>query len=129
MKSSVPLLVACLACGGCALELKLPRQSPPLADMEEPLALVEEPGDETLRQGLPHGGFTGVHVGDARTSLDDVNGETEGVLVTSVVENSPGVAAVEDGSDVGSVHAYRPLSFALHNDNPEAITSPANRQS
>ncbi len=89
----VPMLLVALAAGGCAVPLKLPRQSPPLADMQEPLALAEEPKDETTRRQLPRGGFTGIYVGDARRSLDDLTGEAQGVLVTKVIENSPGDAA------------------------------------
>ncbi|MHC4428158.1 MAG: Do family serine endopeptidase [Planctomycetota bacterium] len=90
---AVPILLTALVCSGCAYPLKLPRELAPLADMEQPLALSEPPQDEELRRQLPAGGFTGVYVGDARTSLDDLTAEPDGVLVTKVVENSPGEAA------------------------------------
>jgi C-terminal processing protease CtpA/Prc len=90
------LLLACaLTLGACSslVPTKLPEKEPPLADMEEPLALVQEPKDEAARVKLPLGGFTGVTVGDARRTLDETEGEPAGVRVARVVENSPADAA------------------------------------
>jgi C-terminal processing protease CtpA/Prc len=88
----VTVLISCAACAD------LPRKSPPLEGMQEPLELMQEPQDEAQRAQLPAGGFTGVVVGDARASLDALLGQPEGVLVTSVVENSPGaVAGITEG--------------------------------
>ena len=47
----------------------MPVDPPPLADMEEPLALFDEPRDEPRRRALPAGSFSGLHVKDARDSL------------------------------------------------------------
>jgi C-terminal processing protease CtpA/Prc len=84
------LLVVALLSAACS---DLPRKPPPLVKMQEPTDLLQEPDDETRRAELPRGSFTGVEVGDARTSLDAQLGEANGVLVTAVVENSPGAAA------------------------------------
>jgi len=75
------------------LEGRLPTEKPPLYDMEEPLALHEEPDDETERAALPAGCFTGIYVTDARESLEEMESEPEGLLVHRVVENSPAAAA------------------------------------
>ncbi len=76
----------------------LPRESPALAGMEEPLALQGEPQDETSRAALPAGAFSGLYVADARASLDALLEAPEGVRVERVVENSPGDAAgLEEG--------------------------------
>jgi len=81
---------------GCAS--RLPDEPPPLLDLEEPLAWFAEPDDEAARQALPLGTFSGCVVGEARETLDALLGESEGVLVASVVENSPAdVAGVKAG--------------------------------
>lgn len=86
----LPLLLLLLS--ACATDL--PRQSPPLTDWEEPLALFEEPDDESARAGLAFGSFTGAHVADARGTLDDLlGGGPSGIEVVRVVENSPADAA------------------------------------
>jgi membrane-associated protease RseP (regulator of RpoE activity) len=93
-------LAAALALAGCSsiLPSKLPEKRPPLADMEEPLALLDPPNDEAERALLPLGGFTGIYVADARRTLDEMEEEAPGVRVARVVENSPGDAAgVEEG--------------------------------
>ncbi len=82
----VPL--ALVSCAG--LGEKLPDEPPPLADMEEPVALLQEPDDEAIRVSLPAGGFSGVSVKEVAESLDDLVEGGEGVVVTRVVENSPG---------------------------------------
>jgi len=91
----------CLALGACSSLFgsgELPRQSPALAGMEEPLALQTEPQDEEAREKLPPGSFSGVYVGDARASLDALLEAPEGVRVERVVENSPGdMAGLEEG--------------------------------
>ena len=92
-------LFCCLfLCGGCAIgRPDLLSEPPPLADMEEPLDLFVEPDDEELREALPPGSFTGIHAADRARSLDAMLQGGEGVLVASVVENSP--------ADVGGVLA------------------------
>jgi len=102
------LLVLALALGfmgaGCASAL--PRESPRLRAMEEPLPLAHEPDDEAARRELAPGTFTGVVVGDARTSLDAMLEEPEGLLVTAVVENSPAdFAGIEAGDLLLEVRA------------------------
>jgi len=86
-------IVAVVPAAGCALPIKLPNQPPPLLGMEEPLSFAEEPDDEAVRSDLANGGFSGIYVGDARRSLDALTGESDGVLVIKVIENSPGDAA------------------------------------
>ena len=96
IRALAPLLALAAICAGCRVfsARELPSEPPPLAGMEEPLALQGEPEDEAERLALPPGGFTGVRVSDARRSLDDLLGEPAGgVLVASIVENSPGDAA------------------------------------
>ncbi len=87
-------IVACLglAATACAAG-ELAREAPPLLAMEEPLELVQPPDDEAARRELPAGSFTGLTLGDARRSLDAMLDEPEGLLVASVVENSPADAA------------------------------------
>jgi C-terminal processing protease CtpA/Prc len=93
------LLSIAVACSACELiPRKLPRESPPLFDMEEPLELRAEPQDETERATLDPGSFTGIYTSDSRQSLDALMAEPEGVLVARVVENSPAdVAGIEAG--------------------------------
>jgi hypothetical protein len=88
-------LLAALPCAGCASWFGpgLPVEPPPLYDLEEPLGLQDEPADESQRQQLRPGAYSGVYVGDARASLEGLLGESQGVLVTRVIENSPGDAA------------------------------------
>jgi C-terminal processing protease CtpA/Prc len=101
------LLLACVVLSaGCSslIPRNLPEKLPPLADMEEPLALTQEPKDEDARAKLPLGGFTGVAVSDVRRTLDELEGDAAGVRVAHVVENSPGDAAgVEEGDVVVEV--------------------------
>jgi len=61
--------------------------------MEEPPAYHAEPNDEAARVALPIGCFTGVVLGEARGSLDALLDQPEGLLVKSVIENSPAEAA------------------------------------
>ncbi|MHC4938281.1 MAG: PDZ domain-containing protein [Planctomycetota bacterium] len=84
---------------GCAfLAPKINKTPPALYDMEEPLALHQEPEDELQRRDLPAGSFTGVYVKAAAESLEDLGEEPDGVLVDRVVENSPGqFAGLEKG--------------------------------
>ena len=79
--ASILLVAACAS--------KLPTERPPLADLEEPLELFAEPDDEATRQALPFGCFTGCVAGDSRDSLEALLEETAGVVVQSIVENSP----------------------------------------
>lgn len=77
---------------------ELARVAPPLLAMEEPLELVQPPDDEATRALLSKGSFIGLTLGDARASLDAMLAEPEGLLVVSVVENSPADAAgIEPG--------------------------------
>lgn len=99
---ALPIALALLA--GCSSSGPA-KELPPLADLDEPLSLMAEPDDEAARVALAPGGFTGIVVGDARDSLDALVGESEGLLVTEVVENSPAQAAGVARGDV--LLAYR----------------------
>ncbi|MBK7642149.1 MAG: PDZ domain-containing protein [Planctomycetes bacterium] len=90
-----PGLGACSSLFGSG---ELPRESPPLVALQEPLALQNEPQDEPAREALPTGSFSGLYVADARASLDELLGDPQGLRIALVVENSPGDAAglVED---------------------------------
>jgi len=91
------LALCCLLLPAC-FGPKLPRHQVALADMEEPLALHGAPDDEEAREELALGGFTGAYVADSRQSLEEMDREPEGVLVTRVVENGPAdVAGLRDG--------------------------------
>lgn len=93
-------LAVVVALAGCSslVPRELPSKRPPLADMEEPLELAQEPKDEEERVKLPLGGFTGLYVADARKTLDEMEGDAAGVRVARIVENSPGDAAgIEEG--------------------------------
>ncbi len=92
MKSSLTLVALAALAAGCS-SLSMSVEPPPLADMEEPLALFEEPDDEDERQALPAGAFSGLYVIDERDSLEAMTAESEGLLVVRVVENSPADAA------------------------------------
>jgi C-terminal processing protease CtpA/Prc len=85
---------------GAACRSAPPENAPPLATMEEPLALRAEPDDEARRTELDPGAFSGVLVIDGRRSLEALLGEPEGVLVERVVENSPGAAAGLEPGDL-----------------------------
>src|SRR6187402_3709254 len=89
-----------LALAGAACRSAPPESAPPLATMEEPLALRAEPDDEAQRAELDPGAFSGVLVIDGRQSLEALLGEPEGVLVERVVENSPGAAAGLEPGDL-----------------------------
>jgi len=93
------LPVLTLALVGCSTS-KPSREPPPLPDLEEPIGLRNEPNDEAERLALPPGVFTGIRVGDARQTLEALVGESEGLLVTAVVENSPAEAADVAEGDV-----------------------------
>lgn len=89
------LLPLLLLLGGCASLFggDVPKEPPPLTDMEEPLDLFEEPDDESERRNLPLGSFTGATVTHGATSLDELDDEAAGLLVRKVIENSPADAA------------------------------------
>ena len=86
------LFLVAIGCSSLIPE-KLPDDPPPLADMEEPLDLLQEPDDEAVRKDLPVGSFTGIAVSRGWTSLDEPAGDEPGLLVKQVVENSPADAA------------------------------------
>jgi hypothetical protein len=99
LRRSLLGVILLFSSSACALFPPAPaRQAPPLRDMEEPLALAKEPDDEAQRAKLALGSFTGIVAGDARQSLEDMLSEPSGVLVASVVENSPAdVAGIAEG--------------------------------
>lgn len=85
------LVPALLLATGCVS--RLPNESPPLADMIEPLELFAEPDDEAARQQLPLGSFTGCQVGAAEASLEALLDPVDGLQIVEVIENSPADAA------------------------------------
>ena len=107
-------LVAAAACVlSACVSSSLPTEPPPLVAMEEPTELLDTSGLEAVEQPVARGSFTGIEVGDSRTTLDALAGEPEGVLVTAVIENSPADAA---GIEVGDliVEVSAPVPTALH---------------
>lgn len=95
------VLAAMLLMPSCSsLFRKVPDERPPLADMEEPLDLFDEPEDEAARQALPAGSFTGIYVAEAAESLDDLFEESVGLTVERVVENSPAAFAGIEAGDL-----------------------------
>lgn len=97
--ASLAAVLAAAACSSLGGD-DLPVKPPPLADMEEPVALHEEPRDEDTRRTLPLGAFTGVTVGETRRMLDEAAQAAPGVRVARVVENSPGDAAGIEEDDL-----------------------------
>ena len=83
----ISLIMSSLGCSS------LPTQAAPLENMEVSRAIYEMPQDEEQRKELPLGVFTGIEVGDSRLTLEEQLEAPEGVLVTGIVENSPGAAA------------------------------------
>jgi predicted metalloprotease with PDZ domain len=81
---------------------ELPEKAPPLVDMEEPVAFLQEPRDEAARTALPAGSFTGATVAEAKRSLEQLSGGEGGggVRVARVVENSPADAAGIEEEDL-----------------------------
>jgi predicted metalloprotease with PDZ domain len=73
----------------CSLSPDLPKQSPALADMEEPLDLRNEPNDEEQRLALPVGTFSGLYLSDARDTLAAKLEDPDSVKIERVIENSP----------------------------------------
>ncbi|MEE9392751.1 MAG: PDZ domain-containing protein [Planctomycetota bacterium] len=95
------LPLASLLFSACSiLQRPLPEALPPLADMEEPLELMNEPDDEAKRQDLALGGFTGAYVGSGESTLDELVEGSDGVSVERIVENSPAAIA---GLEVGDL--------------------------
>jgi len=83
---------------GCASSI--PLESPALSGWEEPLALFEEPQDEEQRRELDAGSFSGLALEDARDSLEAMLGDPRGLVVASIVENSPAEAAALRVGDI-----------------------------
>lgn len=98
-----PLVVSAaavlLALAGCASR-GVPREPPPLADLEEPPALHEEPADEEARAALPRGCFSGLALGESAATLEELAGGGGGLVVTGIVENSPADLALLAVGDV-----------------------------
>ena len=88
----LPLLVFCLL-SACGLN-PIPKASPPLRSMEEPLALKEEPKDERERQKLAAGCFSGLQLRSAWFEEPLEPGQNPDALeVIGLIENSPAQAA------------------------------------
>jgi C-terminal processing protease CtpA/Prc len=91
-------LVAAAGIPGCTTMRTVPEEPPPLADLEEPLELFEEPEDELERRELDPGAFTGIEAADARQTLDAMVGDPGAVRVARIVENSPAdLAGIREG--------------------------------
>tara|TARA_R110002096_G_scaffold70968_5_gene169964 strand:- start:219 stop:1205 length:987 start_codon:yes stop_codon:yes gene_type:complete len=82
-------LVLLAAMTACSFSPDLPKQSPALADMEEPLDLRTEPNDEEERLALPVGTFSGIYLGDAHDTLEEMLEDPDSIAIARVVENSP----------------------------------------
>lgn len=110
------ILLACL--GACSLSPKLPEQAPPLANLEEPLDLRNEPDDEAARQRLPAGCFSGLYLEDARDTLASKLQDQGQLRVVQVIENSPAAAA-------GLVVDDLLLEATVGNGEPVALLRPS----
>lgn len=98
-KSRRPALVCLVGLlAGCASDL--PTSSPPLVDLEEPLALLREPDDEARRKDLALGSFSGLEVVDARVSMEEIFGASAALEVERVIENSPAQGAGIEAGDL-----------------------------
>jgi C-terminal processing protease CtpA/Prc len=114
-----PLLILLSCLGACSLSPKLPEQSPPLANLEEPLDLRAEPDDEAERQKLPAGCFSGLYLEDARDTLASKLQDQGQLKVVQVVENSPAAAAgiqVEDLLLEAVIGTGEPISLLRPSD-------------
>lgn len=109
------MAIVVTGCGGAS---GLRTQADPLEDMETAHQQFDMPEDETQRETLPMGVFTGIEVGDSRQTLQARLEAPEGVLVTRVVENSPAVAADIRVADIL-------LEAAVGNHAPMALTWPS----
>ena len=109
-------LALLLALTGCSTTL--PTEAPPLADLEEPLELRQEPDDEAQRRQLPAGAFSGLCVDDARDTLAAKLDEPGVLRITAIVENSPAAAA---GLQVGD----ELLEAQLPGQAPRPLTRPS----
>ncbi len=82
---------------GCSSS-ELQTKADPLENMEVSRTLLVAPQDEEQRKELPLGVFTGIAVSDSQQTLEEQLKAPEGVLVTGIVENSPGAAAgIQEG--------------------------------
>ena len=115
---SASLLSLLALAAACSFSPDLPKQSPPLADMEEPLDLRTEPNDEKDRLALPLGTFSGIYLGDARDTIAAKLDDADQVQIARVVENSPADLA---GLQVGDLV----LEVALDGGTATAITRPS----
>ncbi|MFT7617549.1 MAG: C-terminal processing protease CtpA/Prc [Planctomycetota bacterium] len=100
---SILIALALVVMTSCSsLKPKLAKESPPLADMEAPLDLQDEPDDEAARLKLERGSFSGIYVKEAAESVEDMFDEEggNGVTVEVVVENSPGAEAKIKEGDI-----------------------------
>jgi C-terminal processing protease CtpA/Prc len=102
----------------CSLSPDLPEQSPPLADMEEPLELRTEPNDDDARLAMPLGMFSGIYLADAHDTLAAKLDEAEQLQIARVIENSP---ADQAGLQVGDLV----LEVAVDDGEAKAITRPS----
>jgi membrane-associated protease RseP (regulator of RpoE activity) len=88
----VRLLITLLcALALCACRASAPLSGPELADWEEPAEWMHPPQDESARKELPNGCFSGLQFASRSRSLE--GDESSGLEVTSIIENSPAIAA------------------------------------
>jgi hypothetical protein len=95
-----PYLLGGLALFAASCASPLPVEPPPLEGLEEPVAWLAEPDDETARRALDAGAFSGLELADARATLAALTGAPEGLQVQRVIENGPGDRA---GIEVGDL--------------------------
>ena len=114
---SVSLMI--LSLSGCGVfRSELPTNADPLQNMDLSRARLALPQDETQRQALPLGVFTGIEVGDARVTLESQLEAPEGVLVTGIIDNSPAVVAgIQEGDIL--------LEAALNENHPMPLQWPS----
>jgi S1-C subfamily serine protease len=103
---------------GCSSS-QLQTKADPLENMEVSRTLLAAPQDEEQRKELPLGVFTGVAVSDSQQTLEEQLKAPDGVLVTGIVENSPGAAAgIQEGDIIlkAAIDANSPIVLQWASD-------------
>jgi len=114
----LPLMI--ISFSGCGVfRSELPTKAAPLENMEVSRTRLAMPRDESERQALPLGVFTGVEPGDSRQTLEDQLTAPEGILVVRIVENSPAVGAGLQEGDIlieAAINEEAPVSLQWPSD-------------